>query len=614
MNKPMVFLAVSLAALVATPSVSAELPEDIQWTTNMDEPLIGSEEAIRGGTFNYYMISYPLTLRLMGPNSNDSFAGWNRAFAWMGLVAMHPTTDEWIPQLATHWAVMDDNRTIYFKLDPDIRFSDGVPATADDFVFTWEMMQSDYIVDPFYNDYAKQYYESVEAIDEHTLKIVGTRESWRPLYQYAGLWPSPRHAITLDEEWVTRTNNQPQVVVGPYVISEMRTGERITLERVADWWGDGKRYFTGQYNFDRIVLRVIPEDRDSDFFKRGEIDLMIENTARKWAEETNYDQIQKNWIRKHRVFLESPQGIYGMHMNLEAPLFRDKNVRKAMQHLFNFEKLNRNLMFNAYFRVTSAFEGTEFANPELSSYPFDPREAIRLLREAGFTERDSDGTWKKPDGTRAEFTLLFGSKGLEPHMTVVQQDFKRVGVNMRLQMLEAATNFERGLERKYEMTVTGRTAGYYPSPRQYFHSEFKAATNNNNIWGFGTPETDELIETYVNSMDAQERLDAMYKLDAIIHDEAFYIPFWSAPYMRLLYWDYVQFPEWFLPKRTQGLTDYFVYWIDPEKKARLEQAMAANEPLPAGGPVDADPYGVKAAIEARTASAPAERRRGSAER
>ena len=60
-------------------------------------------------------------------------------------------------------------------------------------------MQSKFIVDPFYNTYAQQYYQSVDKIDDYTLRIVGTRPSWRPLYDYAGLWPTPAHATVLDQ-------------------------------------------------------------------------------------------------------------------------------------------------------------------------------------------------------------------------------------------------------------------------------------------------------------------------------------------------------------------------------------------------------------------------------
>lgn len=142
-------------------------PENIRWETNNEDPPLGSPNALRGGTFRYALTSYPLTFRLMGPNSNDAFAGWNRAFTMnFGLVGRHPVTDRFIPLMATHWSVQDDQRTIYFKLDRDARFSDGHPITADDYVFTWKMMLSEHIIDPFYTSYAKQYFQSVDKIDD----------------------------------------------------------------------------------------------------------------------------------------------------------------------------------------------------------------------------------------------------------------------------------------------------------------------------------------------------------------------------------------------------------------------------------------------------------------
>ena len=599
---------------------SVTLPDVIVWETNNDDPLIGSPDAIRGGTFNYSLGAYPLTFRLMGPNSNDAFAAWNRGFTFdFPLVKRHPVTDNYIPVMATHWAVQDDQRTIYFRLDPDARFSDGEAVTADDYVFTWRMFQSEHIIDPFYNSYAERYYESVDKIDDYTLRIVGTRASWRPLFDYAELWPTPSHAVVLDEDWVSRTTNEYQIAVGPYVVSDVARGESVTFERVDDWWGDGKRYFIGQYNFDRINLRVIPIERSLDYLRRGELDLDVENTARTWNEEYTFEAVRNGWMRRARVFLETPSGVSGLHMNLEAPIFQNKNFRKAMQYLFNFERLNNNLMFGEYFLQVSFFHGTEYANPDIEPYTFDPVLAREYLERAGyrrpdefrnrtllrsiwnavrgliFTRSNTDDILVNEQGQKASFTLIYGSSGLSRHLTVMQQEFRRAGVDLKLQLLEPGTAFERGIERKYEMTMTGRATGFYPEPRQYLHSEFKATTNNNNIWGFGTDEVDGLIQTYEEDLDPAARLDAMHRIDEIVHEEAFYIPFWDAPFTRLVYWDYVEFPEFYLPRRnqTQNLTDWMVYWIDPEKRAALEQAMETGEALPLDDEIDKDYYGIR---------------------
>ena len=625
-RKSCVGLVVAAAILGASGAQSQEvgsdgsvtLPDGIVWETNNDDPLIGSPDAIRGGTFHYMLDAYPLTFRLMGPNSNDAFAAWNRAFTMdFPLVGQHPVTDDFIPLMATHWSVQEDQRTIYFKLDPDARFSDGESVTADDYVFTWRMFQSEHIVDPFYNSYAERYWESVDKIDDYTLRIVGTRPSWRPLPDYAGLWPTPSHAVVLDEDWVSRTTNEHQVAVGPYVVSDVARGESVTFERFDDWWGDGKRYFIGQYNFDRIHLRVIQRERALDYLRLGELDLILENTARTWNEEYAFEAVRNGWLRRARVFVENPSGVYGLHMNLEAPIFQNKDFRKAVQYLFNFERLNRNLMFDEYFRQISFFEGTEYANPNLEPYVFDPILAREYLERAGyrrpddirsdglfeslwnvlrgvtFTRSDTDAILVNERGEKASFTVIYGQQGLGRHLTVMQQEYRRAGVDMRLQLLEPGAAFERGLERKYEMTLTARAAGLYPVPREYLHTEFQRETNNNNIWGFGTEEVDELIRIYEEDLDLGARLDAVHRIDEIVSEEAFYIPFWMAPYIRIVHWDYLRFPEFYLPRRTQSITDWMVYWIDPERRARLEEAMASGEALPLDEELDKDFYGIR---------------------
>src|SRR5215469_486188 len=107
-------------ATVNKPAQPVTLPKDIVWTTDNNEPLIGSPKAIRGGTLRLAMAAYPLTLRLVGPNSNDFFSSWNRSFTiGFTLVTMHPVTDKFIPMMATDWSVQPDQKTIYFKLDRD---------------------------------------------------------------------------------------------------------------------------------------------------------------------------------------------------------------------------------------------------------------------------------------------------------------------------------------------------------------------------------------------------------------------------------------------------------------------------------------------------------------
>jgi microcin C transport system substrate-binding protein len=151
-----------------------ELPEDIEWLTNDSDPVYASPEAKKGGTFRDSLLSFPATFRSVGPDSNNSFAGVLRSNQ-LGLIGIHPNTENIIPELATHWAFGKDKKTMYFKLNEKARWSDGKPVTAHDFAYTIEFMRSEFIVAPFYNDYYTREIDRVIVYDDHTLAVVGTK-------------------------------------------------------------------------------------------------------------------------------------------------------------------------------------------------------------------------------------------------------------------------------------------------------------------------------------------------------------------------------------------------------------------------------------------------------
>ena len=110
---------------------SATLPADLKWESNDTDPVYADPEAKRGGTFRDFMSSFPLTLRKYGPDSNGGFAAYVRETN-LPLLSTHPVTRNPIPMLANQWAFGADNKTLYFRINPKARWSDGQPVTADD--------------------------------------------------------------------------------------------------------------------------------------------------------------------------------------------------------------------------------------------------------------------------------------------------------------------------------------------------------------------------------------------------------------------------------------------------------------------------------------------------
>ena len=130
-----------------------DVPADLKWENGMDEPEIGDANAKKGGTIRDYILSFPPTLRVLGENSNSSFRGYQYDDVEMSLINLHPETGRVIPCVAKEWAVSPDNRTVYFRLDPDATFSDGTPVEADDFFNHFYMQLSEYPKNPFGNEW-----------------------------------------------------------------------------------------------------------------------------------------------------------------------------------------------------------------------------------------------------------------------------------------------------------------------------------------------------------------------------------------------------------------------------------------------------------------------------
>lgn len=570
-----------LGLFTAINTFAAEDLSKIKWLTNDKAKPFAASQAQRGGVFQSYMESYPLTFRIYGPNSNDMFANYNRPNCEIGLVTRHPETLEHIPSLATHWAVMPDQKTVYFKLDPDVSFSDGKPLRADDYVFAFEMMRSDFIKDPVQNKVYKEDFVSVEKVDDLTLKIVGAYPSWKALDQYQ-ISPVAKHATQLDDNWIRKANWVPPVCVGPYKISDFKEGRYVTFERVQNWWGDNKKYFKNLYNFDRVNYKIIRDMNVAfEHFKKGELSEFTIAKASDWKNNTDFDDIKKGWIVKKRILVKGPKGPYGLLMNLNTPVFKNKDFRKSLAYLFNFKKLNDNLMFGAYERKHTWFSGTEYDQKESFKYPdFDPKKAAELLTKAGYKKRGADGILTNDKGDRASFFITYGEETFSRHLSVIAEDFKSAGVEMKLKLVDSAKAFKDGLERNFEMKIISMTAGLFPEPEQYFHSDHAKTINNNNFAGVSIPEMDQQIKIYKENLDLKKRRAAMNRIEEIIREEGFYLPLWEGSFIRALYWNNLGHTSNYEPLYSYMFNGSGTWWFDAEADKKLKAAKSANTVIP----------------------------------
>ena len=577
--------ALAAKGVVKSYKATAKLPKNLKWATNEEAPF-SSPLAKRGGTFRAAINSFPLTFRLYGPNSaSGGFVGYNRNFTMWGLTTTHPNSLKIIPLLATHWAVMKDNKTVYYKLDQDAKWSDGVPITADDYLFAFDFMRSKHIQAPFYNQYARDHFASVEKVDDHTIKMVSVKPSWRVLYEM-DINPLPRHWLKLNEKWVKAFNWKPNVTAGPYVLSKFKKGKSIIFSRVKDWWGKDKARFKGLYNFDRYYIKVIrTQELEFELFKKGKLDLFTVGDGARWAKQTDFKAIQKGWVLKQKIYSDSPAGVRGVFFNLQDPILKDRRIRQALNHSLDFKTINEKYLYRLEKRQIHFFDVfPPYRDPQAKAPTFDLKKANRLLDQADWKQRNDQGIRTK-GGQPLKITISFGNNAWTKHLTFFKETAKKAGILINLKKLDGAALYKSFNERSYQALVLVYGGGPFPNPRQYLHSE-NVRKGTNNLFQFSDKKVDQWIEIYEYDLNEKKRIKAIFNIEKTLRKERVMIQFWRKDHERLLWWRDIQGPKGFISK-TGLSTD--VLWKDSKLTKELKAAKSKGKALSKLKP-EADPY------------------------
>ena len=391
--------AVDARSSEAVPPTAARetLPAGIQWLTNDTDPVFASDRAVPGGSFHSAIMSFPMTFRSVGPDSNGVFAGQLRANQ-LSLIGLHPNTLNIIPELATHWAFGDDKKTMYFKLNPDARWSDGHPVTADDFAYTLTFMRSKEIVAPWYNDYYAREIDRVIVYDDHTLAVVAAKPV-PDLYLRIGIGPTPAHFYgKLGDDFVQPLQLEDRPQYRPLSDFRFPEGKKRHLHPQEETGGRPRcDIFRHRFNVDTVKFSVVRDyNLQWEYFKKAKLDAFGITLPSYWHVKSKAPVVENGYVHRIWFFNDTQQSAQGMWLNQDRPIFKDPAARYAFAHAMNVEKVIGQVLRNDYFRLEHGFMGYgEYSNER------DPRPAFRsgqacapYLTGAGW-RRGADGIWEK---------------------------------------------------------------------------------------------------------------------------------------------------------------------------------------------------------------------------
>ncbi len=488
----------------------------------------------------------------------------------------------------------DDARTyVSFKVHSDAKFSDGEAITADDVLFSFNLLMEKGRPGAR-RTYAK--IKTAEKLDEQTVKFTFDDDiSDRELPLIMALMPVlPEHATNV--ETFEETTLDVPVGSGPYTIGTVDPGTSITFERDPDWWGADLAVNRGQFNFDTIKLDYY-RDGNTQFeaFKRGLIDVMPEGDPTRWENGYDFPAAANGDVVRQTFEKKTPAGMNGFVFNTRRPIFSDVRVREALTMLFDAEWANKNLFFGAYTRNQSFFSGSNlssFGQPAdeaeqalIANYPDavrpdildgsyklpetdgsgrdrqKMRDATVLLKEAGFETRDGVLV-NAGSGEPLAFEVMVQHADQERLALNWQDRLKRIGVTLNVRVVDSAQFERRRIAFDFDMMPFLYPASMSPGNEQNFRWSSEAAGNEGtfNIAGVQSDAVDGMIGRI---LEAQERTDfdaAVKAYDRILRSGFYVMPLFYLGEARVAYYDKFEHPEY------TPLYGYFLdaWWQKPD--------------------------------------------------
>jgi microcin C transport system substrate-binding protein len=578
----------------------ADLPTNLTWENGGHLAEVGSPEARKGGTEYAYIQDFPRTLRTVGPDSNGSFRGWILDDTAVTIAHRHP--DEFVryPGLAESWAIDKASKTVYVKLDPKARWSDGVPVTSDDFVFMFWFFQSPYIVAPWYNNTYSTQFTNITRYDDYTFSI-SIPKAKPNMDRVLALRPMPRHFFReLGDDFVERYQWRIAPTTGAYVIrdEDIKKGRSITLTRNKNWWARDKKHWRYRYNADRVRISVIRDTPKAfEAFKRGDIDQFSLNLAEYWYEKLPDDDpdVQAGYIYKSMFYNQRPRPTYGLWINTSQPLLKNRDIRIGINYATNWQLVIDKFFRGDYTRMQTSSDGYgEFTHPTLKARPFDIDKALESFARAGFKDRGPDGILVNDEGQKLAFTLSSGYENLKDVLTILKEEAAKAGIEFRIEILDGTAGWKKVQEKKHDIHFSAFNTQLEMFPRfwDFYHSdnayddafledgsvnpERKLKTQTNNLEAFAVFEMDKMIDKYRLSESKEEMKELAMAMTLMHHEYASFSPGYYPQFFRSAYWRWVRYPQNFSYKHARNATHLFVHWIDTDMKAETLQARKDN--------------------------------------
>ena len=467
--------------------------------------------------------------------------------------------------LAEDIEVAPDGLAVTFRLHPAARFHDGKPVMAADVKHSFDTLMS---------KQASPQYRVVYG-DVKRAVVTGPRSVRFEFHRANAELPLLVGDLPVfSREWgagkpFDQVVMDTPIASGPYRIGRMNFGRDITYQRDPGYWARDLGVRRGMFNFDRITYKIYRDTTaQTEAFKAGEFDYLRTFSATEWARVYVGKKFDSGELIKAELPVKNAGDFQGYLINTRREKFKDPRVRQALGLAFDFEWMNRRLMYNAYTRVRGFFNSSDFESKglpgpdelkvlgplrnKLSEKIFseevpqppstDPPNSLRgnlrrareLLAEAGWTYRD--GALRNAAGEPFAMEYL-DSGGGERLITPWFQALARLGIAGEYRRADFAL-IQKRLDvfdfDLFTVRIPGREA---PGSEllDRFGSESADTEGSSNLMGVRDPAVDVLVQLAVSSTTRPELIVRLRALDRVLRHGYYFVPQYYSNTYRVAY-------------------------------------------------------------------------------
>lgn len=433
------------------------------------------------------------------------------------------------PELAKSYEISDDNLSITFKLNDNIKWSDGKTLTADDIAFTFTSLADKGYTGSKYGYVeklkgAKDYHEGsadkiegIEVIDKNTIKFTFAEPYSPGLTNLGSIGIIPKHiwGEVPIAQWKDKKDLLTKPVgTGPYEVVSFTEGQDVQLKR-------NDNYFDGDVKTEKFILKVTNEDTATGELLNGTVDVIdASNLKNKDIKELESEGMDVTSYDSNLVQY--------MGFNLRDKKFQDKNLRQAFMYA-----LDRNAMVDKLLEgngqvVDTPMLPSSWSYPDkstLNNYKYNKDKAKELLKQAGYEDRDNNGIVEDKDGKELVVTLAYptGNKLREQTAPIIQANLKDIGVKMELENMEFTALMDKVVaNHDFELYLMGNNLSLDPDPKPYWHSTSASDEKGNSAWNissFKNEKADQLIEQGISVSDQKQRKEIYSQFGKLLNDE-----------------------------------------------------------------------------------------------